>query len=118
MIFTQRGKCLSLLDFNILSNFVYVRSFSMGPQKLLIPELRKLKSFNFFLLSIFMKRKVLVEHEIVLHNHENLLDYNDLNAEAFVDDLKVACELIILICSTFFLSFSGNTSQFRQDMTC
>lgn len=69
-----------------------------------------------------MKRKVLLEHEIVLHNHENLLDYNDLNAEAFVDDLKVAYELIILIFSMFFLnvitSFSGNTSQFRQGMTC
>jgi len=69
-----------------------------------------------------MKREVLVEHEIVLHNHENLLDYNDLNAEAFVDDLKVAYELIILIFSMFFLnvitSFSGNTSQFRQGMTC
>lgn len=49
-----------------------------------------------------MKRKVLLEHEIVLHNHENLLDYNDLNAEAFVDDLKVAYELIILIFSMFF----------------
>lgn len=70
-----------------------------------------------------MKRKVLLEHEIVLHNHENLLDYNDLNAEAFVDDLKVAYELIILIFSMFFFlnvitSFSGNTSQFRQGMTC
>lgn len=49
-----------------------------------------------------MKRKVLLEHEIVLHDHENLLDYNDLNAEAFVDDLKVAYELIILIFSMFF----------------
>lgn len=63
-----------------------------------------------------MKREVLVEHEIVLHNHENLLDYNDLNAEAFVDDLKVAYELIILIFSMFF-SFKRHYKFFGQHVS-